>query len=95
MSRNLDRLRKGERWWVAEVVLRGVGIVLLSACYQLEIITHRWVTAPPPHQATPGEFGVCLAIEACLTSGLALTLFGPKMFEQVPAPKHNPLYWKS
>jgi len=95
MSRNLDRLRKGERWWAAEVVLRSVGVLLLSACYRLGIIAHRWVAAQPLHQATLREFAVCLAIAVCLTSGLALTMFGPKLFEHVPIPKQNPLYWKS
>ena len=94
MSRNLDRLRKGERWWTAEVVLRGLGMLLLTACYRLGTVMHRWVMAPP-HQATPVELALCLVIAACLTSGLAFTMFGPKLFEHVPIPKTNPLYWKT
>lgn len=95
MSRNLERLRKGERWWTAEVALRGLGMLVLTACYRLGIVGHRLVTTPPPHQATLGEFAVCLVIVVCLTSGLALTVFGPKLFEHVPIPKGNPLYWKA
>jgi hypothetical protein len=95
MAWNPDRLRKGERWWTAEVVLRGLGMLLLAACYRLGIIAHRWVTTPRPHQATLGEFALCLAIAVCLTSGMALTMFGPKLFEHVPIPKKNPLYWKT
>lgn len=95
MSRNFDRLRKGERWWTAEVVLRGLGMLLLTACYRLGLIAHRWVKAPPPHHATFGEFAVCLAIAAFLTSGMALAMFGPKLFEHVPIPQGSSLYWKS
>lgn len=95
MSRNLDRLRMGERWWTAEVALRGAGILLLAASYQLGAIAHRWVTVPPGHQMTAGEFAICLAIAACLTGGFALTVIGPKLFEYVPIPKHNSLYRKS
>lgn len=94
MSRNLDRLRKGERWWTAEVVLRALGMLSLAACYRLGIVAHRLVTTPPRHQATLGEFAVCLVIAVCLTSGLAFTMFGPKLFQHVPVPKTNPLYWK-
>ncbi|WP_310533462.1 hypothetical protein [Novosphingobium sp.] len=95
MSRNLDRLYRGERWWAAELVLRSLGIVLLAGSYRLGLIAHRMVTAPRLHQATMGELAVGLAIVACLTSGLALTMFGPKLFELVPIPKSNRLYWKS
>ncbi len=94
MSRNLDRLRKGERWWTAEVVLRGLGILFLTACYRLGIVAHRWAMVPP-HQATLGELAQCLVIAVCLTSGLAFIMFGPKLFEHVPIPKTNPLYWKT
>ena len=90
MSRNLDRLRKGERWWAAEAAFRGVGILLLSACYRLWAVALRSVTAPQPHRATLGEFAVCLAIAGCLTGGLTLTRVGPKLFEHVPIPKHSP-----
>lgn len=95
MSRNLDRLRNGERWWAAEVILRSVGVVLLAACYRLGLLANRLVTTPPPHQATLGEFALCLAIVGCLTSGLALALFGPKLFEHVPIPKGGAFYWRS
>lgn len=94
MSRNLDRLRKGERWWAAEFALRGLGLLLLYACYRLGIVEHHWATMPPPHEATLGEFALCFGFVICLTSGLALTMFGPKLFEHVPIPKKNPLYWK-
>ena len=94
MSRNLDRLRKGERWWTAEFVLRGLGMFLLAGCYLLGTIAHRLLSTLPPHQATLGEFAICLATAICLTSGLALTLFGPRLCEHVPIPSGNPRYWK-
>ncbi|MGB7655352.1 MAG: hypothetical protein WBL74_07710 [Novosphingobium sp.] len=95
MPNNLDRLRKGERWWTAEAVLRSFGVLLLAGSYRLGLVAHRWATTPPPHQATLGEFAVCLAIAVCLTSGLALTMFGPKLFEHVPIPARSAYYWRS
>ena len=94
MSRHLDRLRRGERWWAAEVVLRAMGLLLLASCYRLATFAHRLVTTRPPHQATLGEFAVCLGVVVSLTCGLALTMFGPKLFEHVPVPTRNALYWK-
>lgn len=94
MSRHLDRLRRGERWWAAEFVLRTLGLALLVGCYQLALLAHRLVTLPTPHQVTLGEFAVCLGIVLLLTSGLALTIFGPGLFEEVPIPSRSSWYWK-
>ncbi|MBB3981401.1 hypothetical protein GGR44_001048 [Sphingobium fontiphilum] len=89
MSLHFDRLRRGERWWAAEIVLRAIGLMLLVGCYRLALVAHRMVTAPPPHQATLGEFAICTAIVVTLTSGLAFTLFGPGLFEEVPIPRNS------
>ena len=89
MSRHFDRLRRGERWWAAEIVLRTIGLTLFGICYKLGLLAHRIVTTPPPHQATLGEFAVCTAIVVALTGGLALTLFGPGLFEEVPIPRNS------
>jgi len=94
MSRHLDRLRRGERSWAAEFALRTLGLALLAGCYQLAFLARRMVTMPPPHQATLGEFAVCLGIVLLLTSGLALTLFGPGLFAVVPIPSRTTWYWK-
>lgn len=94
MFSHFDRLRRGERWWPAEIVLRTIGTVLLGVCYMLVDLAHDLVTAPPPHPATPGEFAICLAVVIALTSGLALTLFGPGLFEEVPIPRSSQWYWK-
>lgn len=94
MSRNLERLRKGERWWGAEFAMRSFGILQLYGCYRLALAAHRLVTAPPPHQATVGEFGLCLGVALLLSGGLALTLFGPGLCKHVPVPPHSAWYWK-
>lgn len=95
MSSNLGRLRKGARWWTAEVILRGFGVLVLAGSGRLAGLAHRWVTTPPPHPATLGEFAICLATALTLTSGLALTLFGPKLFEHVPIPTRSAMYWSA
>lgn len=94
MSSHFDRLRRAERWWAAELVLRAIGIVLLGGCYRLALIAHRMTTAPPPHAATPGEFALCAAIVLALTGGIALALFGPALFQEVPIPRSSRWYWK-
>ena len=94
MSRHLDRLRRGERWWAAEFVLRTLGLALLYGCHQFALVAHRMVTMPPPHQATVGAFAVCLGVVMLLSSGIALTLFGPELFEDVPIPSRSAWYWK-
>lgn len=92
MSRNLDRLRRGERWWPAEAVLRALGLLVLAASGRLALIAHRLLSASQPHQATAREFGLCLAIGLLLNLGLGLLLFGPKLFEHVPIPPHSAWY---
>jgi hypothetical protein len=95
MSRNLDRLRRGERLWFAEAALRAAGLLLLAATYRLGLTAHDWETAPPPHPVTPGEFAVCLGTVVCLSGGLALAMFGPGLLRHVPIPRGNPLYWRA
>ncbi len=94
VSRHLDRLRRGERWWAAEIVLRALGLALLAGCYKLGLLVRAMVTTPPPHEATASEFAICAAVVIALTSGLALTLFGPGLFEEVPIPRSSRWYWK-
>lgn len=89
MSGNLDRLRKGERWWAAEVILRAGGLILLGGCYRAALLAQSLINRSPPHQATPGEFAVCAATFLLLTCGLALTFEGPGLFRHMPIPAHS------
>lgn len=84
MSGKLDRLRKDERWWAAEFVLRGLGLAAFTACWRVAVFAHRLVTAPPGHQPTVGEFAACAATFLLLISGLVLTFEGPGLFRHVP-----------
>lgn len=94
MSRHFDCLRRGERWWAAEFVLRSIGLALLGGCYELGLLAHRLVMTLPLHRGTPGEFAICAATFLALSSGLALTFFGPGVFREVPIPPHSAWYWK-
>lgn len=94
MSPHFERLRRGERWWAAEFMLRALGLALLAGCGKLGLVAHRMSATPPPHEATMGEFAVCFGIVVLLTSGLALTLFGPGLFEEVPISSRSSWYWK-
>ena len=95
MSRHLDHLRTGERWWTAEVVLRALGLGLLAGCCRMWLLAHAMVTSlPSQHQATLGEIAVCAAIVIALSSGISLSLYGPGLFEHVPIPRGSAWYWK-
>ena len=95
MSGIYDRLRKGERWWAAEVVLRAGGLILLGACYRAALLAHMLINAPPPHQATLGEFAACAATFLMLTCGLALTFKGPGLFRHLPIPPQSAYFPRS
>lgn len=86
MSYVFDRLAKGQRWWAAEVALRLAGLGLIAACYRTAIGVHNLIIASPPHEASMGEFALCVAIVLLLTSGLALAFVGPALFRHVPVP---------
>ena len=89
MSSLLDRLHSGRRWWAAELVFRPAGLGLLAGSWHFAQIAQRWVLAPSPHPAAPGEFGICTLVFALLAAGLALTLEGPGLFRHVPIPKQS------
>ncbi|MCY1670513.1 hypothetical protein OVA07_05745 [Novosphingobium sp. SL115] len=86
MSSHFDRLRRGERWWAAELVFRTIGIALLGGCYRLALVAHRTISVPPPHGTTPGEFALCVGIFLSLAAGLALTMEGPGLLRDLPVP---------
>ena len=81
-----NRLESGERWWAAEIVLRVLGLSLLGAFAALWRVVVRSVGQLPPHQGTPAEFAVTALAFFCFSTGLALLIFGPGLFERVPMP---------
>ena len=92
MSNHFDRLRRAERWWAAEIIMRLIGILVLGGGCKLALFAHQMTSTRPPHQATLGEFAICAVLVLALTSGLALTLFGPEVFNEVPTPRSSRLY---
>jgi len=86
MSPHLDRLRRGDRWWPAEFVLRIAGLAFLYGTGALAIGAHRLITSPPAHDATLGEFAICATTFLTLICGLALAFEGPGLFRLVPIP---------
>lgn len=86
MKTILQRLRRGERVWTAELALRSAGAVLLYACLLAWRCDCRLVAASPAHDGTPVEMAVALLVWACLSTGLALTLVGPGLLRRVPLP---------
>jgi hypothetical protein len=80
----IDRLRRGERCWLAEIVLRSAGLLLLALCGLLAHDVVRQVQRIPA--GTPVEFGIAALVVVCLTAGLALLCFGPHLFKAMPVP---------
>jgi hypothetical protein len=80
----IGKLRRGERYWPAEIVLRASGLSLLGLC----AILARLVVADIQHSLveTPPEFLLAALVFAGLTGGLALLLFGPRLFKLMPTP---------
>jgi len=80
----IARLERGERWWAAELLLRGAGCVALGILTLLS----RWICrlVLPPQHVGPLQFTIAAAAFVCLSAGLALTLEGPGLFRSVPMP---------
>ena len=89
MSYLLPRLHSRHRWWAAELAFRSTGLALLASCWHFAQLAHRWALALPAHQVTLAEFGICAVTFALLSTGLALTLEGPRLLRLGPIPRQN------
>jgi hypothetical protein len=87
-----NRLREGERWPAAELVLRGLGLALLLASWRLAGFARRLAIVPAGHHAPLAEYAVCLGAVALLSAGIALTIEGPGLFRHVPLPGRSGNY---
>lgn len=81
-----SRMQRGERVWIAEIVLRLSGLALLGLCRLAVLALLRMARVVPPHQGTPAGFAVGAAGFVCLTTGLALLFEGPGLFRLMPRP---------
>lgn len=88
LAERLAALREGKRWWPAEFVLRGAGLLLLAAGWRLALVVHRMATTPAPHEAGIAELAVSALVVFLLCGGLTLAFVGPGLFRQVPLPPH-------
>lgn len=83
----LRRLARGERWWAAELVLRGLGLALLGLCAATGWWLHRALThAQPGHAPTPLHLGAAAVVAASFSLGACLTCEGPALFRHIPVP---------
>lgn len=85
----LRRLESGERWWLAELVLRTLGGVALGLCMMAAIAVYRSVGLAPAHPATLAEFGLSGIAVLLWATGWALLVDGPGLFRLVPVPPHH------
>lgn len=85
----LRRLETGERWWPAELGLRGFGVALLGSCAGLASWLYRGLHAAPA--SAPGVLhylGAAAAV-ACWSLGGALLAEGPGLSRLVPRPPRS------
>ena len=92
MSHAFDRLRRGERWWTAELFMRAFGVLLLGGAHRIAVWAHRIINTPPAHHTTPGELALCGVVFLLLTGGLAFVIEGPGLFRHVPIPSRSLWY---
>ena len=80
----IGKLRRGERCWPAEIALRviGLGLLGLGALVARIVI---WDVNRTLVDTAP-EFLLAALAFFCLTGGLALVLFGPRLFKLMPKP---------
>ena len=80
----ISKLQRGERYWPAEVLLRASGLAMLAFCALLA----RTVVGDVHHTVveTLPEFLLASLAFFCLTAGLALLSFGPRLFKLMPTP---------
>jgi hypothetical protein len=88
----MDRLRRGQRWWAAELALRAFGLALLGGCDAVAGIVHRIVVASPPAGPGLAAYALCAGAVVLFSAGLAFALFGPGLLRQVPLPVRHVWY---
>lgn len=78
----LARIRRGERLWVAELVVRLLGLVLLGLSLRLSL----WVQHQLGRVVTPAQFAAGLGVFGLLVCGLAALVEGPGLWRLLPVP---------
>lgn len=86
IARRLASLRRGERWWTAEIAVRGLGLALLGLGWRVARLAGRMATTPAPHPAHAADLAVCALLVVLLCAGIVLVLEGPGLLRDVPLP---------
>ena len=85
---HLAALRRGQRWWPAEVGLRAAGLVSLAAAARVILFEHRLAIPPALHDPTPADLGLCALFVGLLSLGLSLSVWGPRLLREIQLPGH-------
>jgi hypothetical protein len=90
MGHSIQRLRSGERWWLAEVGLRAFGLAVLALCALCALSLCRSVRRPPADHA-PDAIEVALALGTVTgwSIGWAFLVEGPGLFRLVTVPSRH------
>jgi hypothetical protein len=80
------RLEKGEGSWGAQIVVRGLGALLLALCMASGSWLCRSVARPPAHGIAALEMLAAAVVVAAWWFGTAFLVEGPGLFRLVPVP---------
>lgn len=86
MATMFERIKQGDRCWMAELTLRLAGLAVLAIAAFIARMLGRLINQGPPHSASPVELTIAAAACACLSAGLALAFEGAGLFRLVSLP---------
>ncbi|MBT2186121.1 DNA translocase FtsK 4TM domain-containing protein [Sphingobium nicotianae] len=85
MSTILRRLETRQGRWMAEMVLRALGLALLGLCVAASLWLYHSVHRSPMHEHVL-EWAGAMVIVMSWSAGGALLTVGPGLFEQIELP---------
>ena len=90
MGQSIQRLRSGDRWWLAEVGLRAFGLAVLALCALCALSLCRAVRRPPPdHSPDAIEVALALGAVAGWSIGWSFLVEGPGLFRLIDVPSRH------
>lgn len=81
-------LRRGERWWPAELASRLAGLAALALFARVILAERTSAMAPPFHPAHPLDLLRCALALGLLVTANLLLFAGPALLREVPWPGH-------
>ena len=87
-AERIAALRRGERWWPAELASRLAGLAALALCARVILAERTSAMAPPFHPAHALDLLRCALALGLLVMANLLLFAGPALLREVPWPGH-------